>query len=116
MPFTPYLVDCCAHENVAGGDIITLSTAADTRALYLFIFLSGYRLSRSEKSHDTITLTIHKLTSLGAALTLAIPISQKKQAPLLSTIELTATAVTGLIFIPSSREDRSAPADKIRRS
>ena len=66
---------------------------------FLFIFLSGFWLSRSGKPLNGIILTIHKLISLAAAVFLVITIYQINQVATLSAIELTAGVVTGLFFL-----------------
>ena len=65
---------------------------------FLFIFLSGFWLSRSGKPYSAIILTIHKLISLAAVVLLGITIYRTNQAATLSTIELLAAIVTGLFF------------------
>lgn len=66
---------------------------------FLFIFLSGIGLSRSGKPFNGIVLTIHKLISLAAAVLLVVTIYQINQVATLSTIELSAGVVTGLLFL-----------------
>ena len=66
---------------------------------YLFIFVSGFWLSKSGKPYDVIILTIHKLISLAAVVFLAIIVYRVNQASALDAIELTAGLVTGLLFI-----------------
>lgn len=72
---------------------------AGTRLLFLSIFVSGIRLSRSGRSLNGFILTIHKLISLAAAAFLVITIYQVNQAAALNAIELTAGVVTGLAFL-----------------
>ena len=67
--------------------------------LFLFTFISGFWLSRSGKPFNVITLTIHKLISLAAAVLLGIVIYRINQVAPLSTIELAAGVVTGLFFL-----------------
>ena len=64
-----------------------------------FIFLTGVRLTRSGKPYSMIVLTIHKLISLAAAVLLVVTIYQINQVATLSTIELSAGVVTGLLFL-----------------
>ncbi len=66
---------------------------------FLFVFLSGFWLRRSGKPYNGIILTIHKLISLAAVVLLATTIYQINQATALSAIELSASVVTGLLFL-----------------
>jgi hypothetical protein len=66
---------------------------------YLFIFLSGFWLSKSGKPYNVIVLTIHKLISLAAVVALVIVMIQSNQVAALSAIELIAGVVTGLFFL-----------------
>ena len=70
-----------------------------TGLLYLFIFISGFWLSKSGKPYSGIVLTIHKLISLAAVVFLVITIHRINQVAKLSAIELTAGVVTGLFFL-----------------
>jgi hypothetical protein len=72
---------------------------AGTGFLFLFIFISGFWLSKSGKPYNVIILTIHKLISLAAVAFLAITIYQINQVAKLNTIELTAGVITGLFFL-----------------
>ncbi len=66
---------------------------------FLFIFLSGFWLSHSGKSLNTIILTIHKLISVAAVIFLIVIIYRTNQISNLSTIELIAGVITGALFI-----------------
>jgi hypothetical protein len=66
---------------------------------FLFIFLSGIRLSRSGKPFNSAILTIHKLISLAAAILVVVTVYQMNQMAALNTMELTVGAVTGLLFL-----------------
>jgi hypothetical protein len=70
-----------------------------TGFLFLFTLISGFWLSRSGKPFNVIILTIHKLTSLAAAVLLGIVIYRINQVAPLRTIELAAGVVTGLFFL-----------------
>jgi len=70
-----------------------------TGLLYLFIFISGFWLSKSGKPYSVILLTIHKLISLAAVVFLAITIHRINQVARLSAAELIAGVVTGLFFL-----------------
>jgi len=66
---------------------------------FLFIILSGFWLSQSGKPLNTIILTIHKLIAVAAVAFLAVTVYRTNQVAPLSTTELAATAVTGLLFL-----------------
>jgi hypothetical protein len=66
---------------------------------FLFIFLSGYWLSRSGKPYSAIILAVHKLISLAAVVLLGVTIRRINQAGTLSTVGLLAAIVTGLFFL-----------------
>jgi DMSO reductase anchor subunit len=66
---------------------------------FLFIFLSGLRLSRSGKPFSSAILTIHKLIALAAAIVVVVMVYQMNQVAALSTVELAAGVITGLLFL-----------------
>lgn len=47
--------------------------------LFLFIFLSGYWLSRLGKPYPTLVLTLHKLIGIGTAVYLGLTVSRLHQ-------------------------------------
>jgi hypothetical protein len=65
----------------------------------LFIFLSGFWLSRSGKPYNEIIFNAHKLIALAAVVLFVITLYRTNQVAALSTIELIAGVVTGLFFI-----------------
>ena len=65
---------------------------------FLFIFLSGFWLSRSGKPHSVIILTIHKLIGLAAGVFLVMTVYPIHQVAPLSPVEITAIVVTVLFF------------------
>jgi hypothetical protein len=65
----------------------------------LFIFLSGFWLSRSGKPYKEIIFNVHKLIALAAVVLFVITMYRTNQVSALSTIELIAGVVTGLFFI-----------------
>jgi hypothetical protein len=65
---------------------------------FLFIFLSGIRLSRAGRPLNVGISTIHKLISLAAGVFLLVTIYQRNGVVSLSTAEWTAVVVTGLCF------------------
>lgn len=77
----------------------TQSRVVGAGLFFLFIFLSGFWLSNSGKPLNVIILTIHKLVSLAAIVFLVITISQINRVATLSTIQLTASVITGLFFL-----------------
>jgi len=66
---------------------------------FLFIFLTGYRLSRSGKPYSMAVLAIHKLISLAAVALLVMTILQMNRAARLDAAELAAGVVTGLVLL-----------------
>lgn len=66
---------------------------------FLLVFLSGFWLSNSGKPLNSLILTIHKLIAVGAAIFLAVTVYRANQVAQLSTTELAAAAVTGLLFL-----------------
>ena len=65
---------------------------------FLFIFLSGFWLSRSGKPYSVIILTIHKLIGLAAGVFLALTVYRIHQVAPLGPVEITAIVVTVLFF------------------
>jgi len=61
--------------------------------LFIFIFLSGFRLSRSGKPYNPILLNAHKLVSLAVAVFLAIAVARSSQAASLGATELAIIAL-----------------------
>lgn len=66
--------------------------------LFAAIFASGYWLSRSGKPYSGILFNTHKLIALTAVVFLAIMFYQAHRMTTLSTTDLAAGVVTGLIF------------------
>ena len=66
---------------------------------FLFIFLSGFWLSRSGKPYHFAVLNIHKLIALGAVVFLSVTANKIRQESSLSSIQIIAIAVTALCFI-----------------
>ena len=65
---------------------------------FLFIFLSGFWLSRTGKPYSGIILTIHKLIGLAACVFLVMTVYRIHQVAPLSPVEITAIVVTVLFF------------------
>ena len=66
---------------------------------FLFIFLSGLRLSRSGKPYNPILFNLHKLSGLAAGIFLGVNIYRIHQASPLSQTELIAVVITILFFV-----------------
>lgn len=73
-----------------------VSKAISTGLFFLFIFLSGFILTRSGKPYHMLLVNIHKLIALGAFVFLAITVYRLNQAVVLNSLQFTALAVTGL--------------------
>jgi hypothetical protein len=69
-----------------------------TGLFFLFIFLSGFWLSRSGKPHSMLTITIHKLIGLAAGLYLGLTVYRVHQATPLNTVQIAAVVITVLLF------------------
>jgi hypothetical protein len=69
-----------------------------TGLFFLFIFLSGFWLSRTGKPYSTIIFTIHKLIGLAAGVFLVMTVYRIHQVAPLSPVEITAIVVTVLFF------------------
>lgn len=66
---------------------------------FLFIFLSGFWLSRTGKPYSTLTFTIHKLIGLAMGIFLIISVHQIHQAASLSPVQIGAIVITVLLFV-----------------
>jgi len=65
---------------------------------FLFIFLSGFWLSRIGKPYNGLIFTIHKLVGLAMGVFLIMTIKQVHQVAPLGPVEITAIVVTALFF------------------
>ena len=70
-----------------------------TGAFFLFIFLSGFWLSRTGKPYNGLIFNIHKLIGLGAGIYLVRAVYLTYQAAPLSGMQWTAIVITVLLFI-----------------
>ena len=70
-----------------------------TGLFFLFIFVSGFWLSRLGKPYAVIVFTIHKLLALGALLFLGRLVYQAQQAAALQSMPLLAIAITALCLL-----------------
>jgi len=66
--------------------------------LFLLIFLSGFWLSRGGRPYGVLLLTVHKLLSVGAVILLAVVIVRINRTVGLSSAELIAAVITGVLF------------------
>jgi hypothetical protein len=66
---------------------------------FLFIFLSGFWLSRTGKPYSTLIFTIHKLIGLAMGIFLILTVYRVHQAESLSALQISMTVVTVLFFI-----------------
>jgi hypothetical protein len=67
--------------------------------LFVLIFVSGVLLSKWGKPYSFFLLTAHKLISIAAAAVLILILYRSHQAQGLNTTELTASVVTGTLFL-----------------
>jgi hypothetical protein len=97
-----------------------LSRAIGAGAFFLFIFLSGFWLSRSGKPYSTMIFTIHKLIGLAAGIFLIVIVYRSYQAAPLGAPEIAAIGVTVLLFVTTvaagglASIDRAMPAIALR--
>ena len=77
----------------------TQSLVVGAGLFFLFIFLSGIWLTRSGKPYSGAVLTVHKLVSLAAVVLFIVALVRTNREATLSTIELSAGVVTGLLFL-----------------
>ena len=84
---------------VKGLDMNAIVRAIVAGLFFLFIFLSGIRLSRSGRPLKVGISTVHKLISLAVGIFLLVTIYQRSQVVALSAIEWIAIVVTGLCFL-----------------
>jgi hypothetical protein len=70
-----------------------------TAVFFLLIFLSGFWLSRSGRPYGVLLLTIHKLLSVATVVFLTVIILRNDRSVGLSSLELIAVVVTGLLFL-----------------
>ena len=78
---------------------MTLSRVVVAGLFFVFIFISGFWLSRSGKPYGSLALNIHKLIALAAVVFLFVTTRQLNQATKLNATELTISVVTGLLFL-----------------
>jgi len=79
-------------------------TTAQTKYLgaglfFLFIFLSGFWLSRSGKPYNSLVFNAHKLIGLGMGVYLIRTVYRTHQIASLDPMEITVIAVTVVLFL-----------------
>ena len=77
----------------------TQSKMIYTGAFFLFIFLSGFWLSRSGKPYNGLIFNIHKLIGLAAGIYLVRAVYMTHKDAPLSGVQWTAIVITILLFI-----------------
>ena len=74
-------------------------TIIGTGLFFLFIFLSGFVLSRSGKPYGSFIFNVHKLIGLAAGIFLVVTVYGSIHAAPLHHVEITAIVATVLIFV-----------------
>jgi len=67
--------------------------------LFVIVFVSGYRLTRTGKPYSTIIFNIHKLISLAVIAVLVVQMYNTYQISKLGFVEWTCSLFTGSILI-----------------
>ncbi len=75
------------------------SKAVVTGICFLFIFISGYWLSRSGKPYPVGIFTVHKLITLGAMIYLAVTLSGIHKVAPLQGGQIAVVALTAVCFL-----------------
>jgi len=70
-----------------------------TGLLFLFIFLSGFWLSRAGKPYPVIVFTLHKLIALGALIFLGLAVYRTHQVFPLGPAQMIAVGAAAVCFI-----------------
>ena len=66
---------------------------------FLFIFISGFWLSRTGKPYSTLFFAIHKLIGVALGIILIVTVYRGYQAGSLTPVQIAAIVVTVLLFI-----------------
>ena len=77
----------------------TLLVILEAGLFFVFIFLSGFWLSRSGKPYHAVKFNIHKFIGLAAGVFLGYTVYQANHIAVLESLEIAAVAITILIFI-----------------
>lgn len=75
-----------------------LSKLASTGLFFVFIFLSGFWLSRKGRPYSMLVITVHKLIALAAGVFLGLTIYRIHQVTPLSIVQIIAVVITVLLF------------------
>jgi hypothetical protein len=67
--------------------------------LFLFIFLFGFWLNRTEKPYNMAVFTIHKLLAVGAIVLLAVTVYRVHQVTPLSPGQILVVVITAVCFV-----------------
>ena len=78
---------------------LKLSWIVGAGLLFLLIFLSGFRLKKSEKPYNTMLLTFHKLFALAAAVLFVFSVLQVNRTAALNVPVLIVSVVTLAFFL-----------------
>ena len=65
---------------------------------FLFIFLTGFWLSRKGKPHNILLSTVHKLIGLGMGIFLALSVYRVHQVTPLTPVQIVVLVITVLFF------------------
>jgi hypothetical protein len=77
----------------------TLSKIIGAGLFFVFIFISGFWLSRSGKPYRSLIFNVHKLIGLAAGIFLIVTVVRSGQASPLRPAEGAALVVTVLLFV-----------------
>lgn len=77
----------------------TSSTLINAGVYFLFIFLSGFWLSRSGKPYNMFIITVHKLIGLAVGVSLGTKVDRAYQMNAISSFDITAILITIVLFV-----------------
>jgi hypothetical protein len=66
---------------------------------FIFVFLSGFWLSRTGRPYSVLIITLHKLIGLAMGIYLGLTVYRVHKATPLSPVQITAGTVTVLFFV-----------------
>lgn len=78
---------------------ISIPTIIATGLFFLFVFLSGYWLTKMGKPYGSFPFNIHKLIGLAAGIFLIVTVYRRIRVAPLDSREIAVLAATVLIFI-----------------
>lgn len=76
-----------------------VSKAVIAGAFFLFIFVSGFLVSRAGKPYPVLLFTVHKLIALGAVVFLGITVHNFYRASGLVPLQIALVAAAGVCFL-----------------